>query len=397
LSQPRNIPTFDDILAQCLDDVLRGDETIDDCLKRFPEYADELKLALQIALLTSRLKSPELAEGKIDLLEARLRSQFAAQKPRNIIHLPLIPLAISRMAAAIAIVVLLAFGSGAGLVAASADSLPGDTLYGIKRLWEAIVLVILSLTDQFDDFTLHLAEVRLDEVKRLDERARLNESALVDLYSATAKAISSADSQSEQDAVVRYLEQAQSSLETITVPAEAMIVFRDVVNLMTPVYRLDGKLQPPASELPPSLSVPAMPASTATATLTPTATATATASPMATATDEPTSTPSDVPTRRPSSTRRIPPTPTRTPSPSPTITPTPTLTVTPTSSWTPLPIPTVPTLFAPTRVSPQPGAGGSTPIPGNQNSATAQVRETQQSVYLTQTAGPPAATSTSTP
>jgi hypothetical protein len=57
----------------------------------------------------------------------------------------------------------------------------------------------------------------------------------------------------------------------------------------------------------------------------------------------------------------------------------------------------VPTLIAPTRVSPQPGTGGSTPVPGNQNSATAQVRQTQQSVYLTQTAGPPAATSTSTP
>jgi hypothetical protein len=35
-------------------------------------------------------------------------------------------------------------------------------------------------------------------------------------------------------------------------------------------------------------------------------------------------------------------------------------------------------------------------VPGDQTSATARVRETQQSVYLTQTAGPPA-TSTSTP
>jgi len=282
-------------------------------------------------------------------------------------------------------------------VAASSDSLPGDTLYGIKRLWEAIVLVILSLTDQFDDFTLHLAEVRLDEVKRLDERARLNEIALVDLYSATAKAISSADDQYEQAEVTEYLEEAQAALEAIDPPAEAAPVYQDVVNLMTPVYRADGSLQPPASEMPPSLIVTVTPVPTATVTLTPTLTATETPTPTATETATPTDTPTNPPTRRPSSTRRIPPTPTRTPSPSPTLTPTPTVTVTPTPSWTPLPIPTVPTLIAPTRVSPPPGTGGSTPVPGNENNATVQMRETQRSVYMTQTAGPPAATSTSTP
>jgi hypothetical protein len=396
LNTPRHNSPLDNILAQCLDEVLRGTQTIDDCLQRFPQYADELKLALSVALLTARLKSPELAGDKVDALEARLRAKMNASKPRNVIHLPMIPIVVSRMAATVALVVLLALGSGAGLVAASSDSLPGDTLYGIKRLWEAIVLVIMALTDQFDDFTLHLAEVRLDEVKKLDELARLNQSALVDLYSATAKAISNADSDREQRAVADYMEEAQTALQAIQAPAQAAPVYRDVVNLMSPVFRADGSLQPPANDMPPSLTSIITP--TATATATPTATATATLSPTHTATDTDTPTPTDTATTRPTTTPRIPPTPTRTPTPSPTITPSPTLTLTPTSTWTPLPIPTVQTFVPPTRVSPQPSGGDEhTPAPNDQNSATARVRETQQSVYLTQTAGPPAATSTSTP
>jgi hypothetical protein len=320
---------------------------------------------------------------------------MSASKPRNVIQLPVMPVAISRMAASVAIVLLLALGSGAGLVAASSDSLPGDTLYGIKRLWEAIVLVIMSLTDQFDGFTLHLAEVRLDEVKQLDDLARLNQSALVDLYSATAKAISSADSENEQAEVADYMEAAQATLEEVEVPAQAAPVYQDVVHLMTPVFRTDGSLQPPANDMPPSLTSVVTPTATATVTPTTTPTPTLSATPTATSTDTPTAT--DTATTRPTSTPRIPPTPTRTASPSPTITPSPTLTVTPTSSWTPLPIPTVQTFVPPTRVSPQPGGGDErTPVVGDQNSATARVRETQQSVYLTQTAGPPA-TSTISP
>ncbi len=390
MNEPRYTSELDDILALCLDDVLRGKQTIDDCLQQYPEYAPDLELALSVAMMTVRLKSPEMAADRVDALESRLRAQMPA--PRKIIQFPI---AISRLAASVAIVLLLAFGSGAGLVAASSDSLPGDPLYGIKRLWEAIVLVIMGLTDQFDGFTLHLAEVRLDEVKALADLGRLDQTALIDLYSATAKAITNADSADEQDAVTDYLADATDVLESVEARADDVPVYRDVVTLMTPVVGSDGRLQPPISEIPPSLNAIATVTPTATPTLTATTTATSEPSltPVATDTDAPLST--DAPSA--TNTPRIPPTPTRTPSPTPTITPSPTLTVTPTSSWTPLPIPTVPTLIAPSRLSPQPGgSNGRTPVPGGSD-ATAQMRETQQAVYLTQTAGPPQVTSTNTP
>src|SRR6185436_15257988 len=91
----------------------------------------------------------------------------------------------------------------------------------------------------------------------------------------------------------------------------------------------------------------------------------------------------------PTPTSRIPATATRTPTFTPSPTYTPTLTPSPTMTWTPLPLPgtippitnantAVPTGIVPTR----PPAN----IPTSD--ATERVRATQQSVYLTQTAGP---------
>ena len=394
MNESRSTPEFDDILAECLDALLRGRQTIADCLERYPDQASDLKPALQIALLTSRLKSPELSGDRVDALEANLRSRMVARPPRKMIQLPVIPVAISRVAAAVAIVLLLAFGSGAGLVTASASSLPGDPLYGIKRLWEAIVLVIMSLTDQLDDFSLHLAEVRLDEVKELDGDGRLNQSALVDLYSATAKAVSYADTAPEQTAVIQYLDEAKNTLQTVHPSSEAMPVYQDMLTLMTLVRRPDGSLQAPSSDTPPSLNAPVV---TPTNTPTPTPTATVTLTPTLTATPTDSDTPSPTATDTSTATPRIPPTPTRTPSPSPTMTLTPTETPTPTASWTPLPIPTVPTVVFPTRIVPQPDGSERTPSGSSEPQDTPPVRQTQQSVYMTQTAGPPAATSTSTP
>ncbi len=396
MNEPRYTPEFDDILAECLDALLRGRQTIAECLERYPDYAGELKPALQIALLTSRLKSPELPHNRADALEARLRSRIAAHPPRKMIQLPLMPVAISRMAAAIAIVLLLAFASGAGLVTASANSLPGDPLYGVKRLWEAIVLVVLSLTDQLDDYSLHLAEARLDEVKELDDDGRLNQAALADLYTATAKAIRFADTNPEQAAVTRYLDEAEDILQGVHPAAAVMPIYHDVLTLISSVRQPDGSLQTPMSDTPPSLNAPNFtPTATLTPSPTPTAAATLTPTPTNTATD--TDTPSPTPTDTSTSTPRIPPTPTRTPSPSPTMTLTPTVTPSPTASWTPLPIPTVPTVVSPTRIAPQPSENDEGTPSGGAASETAPVRQTQQSVYLTQTAGPAAATSTSTP
>jgi Domain of unknown function (DUF5667) len=376
-------PEFEAILDECLRDVLRGVRTIEQCLELYPDYAADLKHALQVGILTSRLKSPEMPTASVDKLENRLRERMATNAKPKVIRGRFAPLA--KLAAMIAIVFMVGLGSGAGAVAASANAVPGDWLYGLKRLWEAIILALTPLTGQVDDLWLEMADRRLDEVETLAQRGQLNDSALFDLYTAMSQAISLADAETRPN-LMTYLHKSQVALIPIQPPAQEEALFADVMLLTSPTIRQDGSLEaPPVS--PPSRSTPTM---TATATTTPTATATPIENreilPTLTATSTETMTATHT------STPRVPPTATRTPTPTntpvrPTLTPTPT--PTPTATWTPLPLPTLPGSTPVTQpTAPPSSGGGQRPTNTPDVQSTVRMRETEMSVYLTQTAGP---------
>lgn len=395
MSEPRTSPEFNDILAQCLDEVLRGQKSLTECLTAYPTYAADLKPALQIGLLTARLKSPEMSSQSVDALEMRLRAQMTPARRSNISYLPL---GISRLAASIAIVFILALGSGAGLVSASADDLPGDTLYGVKRLWETIVLALAPLTGQPGELWLWIANTRLDEANALYDQGKLSEDALIDLYSATYQVSQYDYGDGDASAIIAYFNRAYVAfMNRITAPLGAEAVYQDMVDAVAPSRIQNGTIIPLISELPPSLSgtpvntpspTPILPTATLRATNTPSPTATATESPTitASATSSATRTP------------RIPVTATRTP----TFTPSPTVTLTytpsPTMTWTPLPLPggIPPITEAATQVPPGFIPSSTPNIPPTPD-GTERIRATQQSVFLTQTAGPPISTPTDTP
>jgi hypothetical protein len=358
-----NDQPFEIILGECLDAVLSGERSIAECLVLYPEHADELKPVLQVALLTTRLKKPEMDAGRIDALEMRLRGQMPAPR-REPVLVNFMPL--TKLAAMIAIAFLCALGVGGGAVAASANSLPGDTLYGVKRWWEAIILVLASLFDQSDDVWLHLAQVRLDEAEDLARRGIFYREILVDVYDATAQAMTQADADTAPR-VIAFLDNAEARLQNLPTTAATEPVRADLLRL---VISADKRFSPALNE-PPVAASP-----TATDTLAPTVT------PVLT--DTPTTT--NRPTITLTPTSRVPVTPSRTPSP--TVTPTPTMTpsLTPTSTWTPLPLPVLPTSGSqrlPTQDS------GSRPAPTESlptSDATVRYRDTQAAVYATQTA-----------
>jgi len=159
-------PEFDSILAQCMEDVQRQHRTLDECLQTYPHYAEQLKPLLMAGLMTTRLKAPQMSTSSVDALEMRLRAQMKRQRMPQQRRTGL-AYGLSRLAAVLVVALLIAFGSGAGLVAASSNSLPGDPLYGIKRLWEAIILALSPLTGPQDLLWQHIAETRLDEIERL--------------------------------------------------------------------------------------------------------------------------------------------------------------------------------------------------------------------------------------
>ena len=360
-----NDDAFEIILDECLDTVLSGERTIADCVALYPDHADELKSALQIALLTTRLKKPEMDADRINALEARLRGQAPVRR-REVVRPDFRPLA--RVAAMVAIVFLCALGAGGTTVAASANSLPGDVLYGVKRWWEGIILALSALFDQADDVWLHLAQVRLEEAEALAVRGIFYREILVDVYHATTQAMTLTDEETAPR-VVAFLSSAESRLESLPTTAATEPVRADLLMLVIMGTDDDDRFSP-ALIIPPSA----------------TPTQTETNTPEATATLAPTNTPTLRPTITSTPTSRVPVTATRTPSP--TVTPTATITpsLTPTMTWTPLPLPVLPTSSSESQPTQDSEARPSATQAQPTGNATVRYRDTQAAVYATLTA-----------
>jgi hypothetical protein len=380
---------FDDIAAQCLDDVLAGRRTVAQCLRAHPEQATDLRPLLMAALLTARMPTPPpMREAAVDALEARLRATMTAPKslpkpaPRRA---PTYAFAFSRMAAMLALGLLLAFGS-TGLVSASDRAVPGDALYGLKRLWEAIVLALSPLSGPHDALWIQIAHNRLYEIDVLDEQGRLDEQALTDLHRALYELAQVRTPQNEAD-VLLLLQQADSLLAQVTPQPEAQKVY-DTLSALTQQSVDTGMPALPASEYPLLAESPLMQVTYAPPTPTASATFTATASPTASAT--PSATPSPTATLSPTPQPSASPTPSRTPPPTPSATPSPTATLTPTATWTALPLPGTVLLTSAAPTLPPGVLPGATATAPPANSDNPRERETQQAVYLTQTVGAPA-------
>ena len=180
-----------DILATCLDDIKQAKRTPDECLGQYPDYQDELTILLDTILLIEQtpLVSPRPAfsnSARRELLEKLPDNQSVTfwDRLRHTWQIPAIK--VERRFAMSLIVTLSILGAallgGWGVVNAASDSLPGETLYGVKLALEDVRLV---LADDEIDTTLYgeFAQTRLREMERLMERDRLQEMPLaVDGY-----------------------------------------------------------------------------------------------------------------------------------------------------------------------------------------------------------------------
>lgn len=383
-------PRLSSILETCLEAIQSGRATFQECLDRYPAEAPQIQRELRMAVMAARLKAAAvMPDASVNRLEARLRTQFKQQiKPVTLKTRPVrrrLPVFAGKWAAAFMIAFLLALGAGGGAVAASANSLPGETLYSVKRAWESFVVLVATLIGRADDVWLHLAQVRFEELMKLAEKGGLSNRVLEEFSNTLEETIQAADEATTPDLVV-FMMNAESQLQLALPSVEPLPGYDRMVSLLKPLFDDSGRLQVRSvvtitTPEPPS-ATPVLPNPSATATLTPTFTPTATYTPTATATDLPTNTP-----QQPTATSRFPATATRTPSPVPSETASATPTNTPTMTWTPLPLP------GGTRIVP-------TPVPEQTQSSTIiqitpvvtdggdpiRIRETQGAVYATQTA-----------
>jgi hypothetical protein len=127
---------FDQILDECIDDMASGSATLEQCLVRHPEEADQLEPLLRAALGLSR--SQELHPSAAFKVSARMRlARHMVEHPRSVVTPQRMPTPV-RVVFSLTVLLLALLISG---TAYAQGSLPGDSFYSWKitseRAWRA--------------------------------------------------------------------------------------------------------------------------------------------------------------------------------------------------------------------------------------------------------------------
>ncbi len=139
---------LEQMLDRCLDIVIKDDVTLESCLQLYPRHAAELEPLLRIALETRRSLyfTPSAAakdRARLALHNAIRQPKATPQWRRPWSLLGSMSPQLSgpyRWAVGAAVSLLLVVMAGTGVVAASSGSMPGETLYPVKRAVELVRL-----------------------------------------------------------------------------------------------------------------------------------------------------------------------------------------------------------------------------------------------------------------
>lgn len=157
---------------QCLAALERGD-SLDRVLARFPQQADELRPLLLIA--QRAMEESPTPPGRAAQLRSRtaMLSRANQLKTTSAAKTPLLFLRWGLATALVALFLIIA--SGFGLAVASAQALPGDDLYTVKRAAERIQLSLTTGRTNRLNLTIHQETLRIQEVQRLLALGRVAE------------------------------------------------------------------------------------------------------------------------------------------------------------------------------------------------------------------------------
>ena len=148
---------FNTILDECLDKLLTGKETVEQCLQRYPEYAAELEPLLRTAVLVNKAVNVKPSEDFRAKARYQLQTMMAKSKaPRRAAFVP-------RWAIAVCTVLLL-FVLGGGTVLAANNSMPGSPLYGVKLMTENLSVKLAGSPEEKVELYATLANRRVTEM-----------------------------------------------------------------------------------------------------------------------------------------------------------------------------------------------------------------------------------------
>ena len=166
---------FEEILDNCINQIIFSEKSVEECLAKYPEHKEKLKHLLATLSNVRKIPKPIPSACFKTALKDRLIRQL---EPKKVIPLSAkrtwieklssLKPAIVQVAAGILIFVFLS----SGVMMASANSLPGDSLYPIKIAKENIQLALTFNKMAKAELHLQFAQRRLSEIETVlrDER-----------------------------------------------------------------------------------------------------------------------------------------------------------------------------------------------------------------------------------
>ncbi|MCK4941103.1 hypothetical protein KAS45_03335 [candidate division WOR-3 bacterium] len=175
---------FDKLIAE-----VRKGRSVDDCLREYAEYADELKPLLHLANTISDLPKPEPGAGAVEATIKQARAISSGQKRSRRFSFREIFVLRPVMVRVFAIVLLILV-FGVATVSLSASSLPGDMLYPVKKATERVQLLLTFNTEGKARLHTVFADKRTDEFESLLEPGvEISEELLAEMLHETDLAI----------------------------------------------------------------------------------------------------------------------------------------------------------------------------------------------------------------
>jgi hypothetical protein len=169
--------TLEDIFNECYERIRSG-ESLQSCLRRYPQHAAALEPLLRTTFDIGRRASyihprPEFRHWALVRLEGQQNHAGMQRQPAKPGHFSL------RQSLAVAIAaVLVLLLAGGGTAAASSNAMPDEPLYPVKLATEEIKLTFAISDAQKAQVHTQLAETRATEVEAMAEKGKLDEAAI---------------------------------------------------------------------------------------------------------------------------------------------------------------------------------------------------------------------------
>ena len=153
---------FDNILNECLEKLITGQETVEQCLQRYPQYAAELEPLLRTATMVNKAvdvkPSAEFrAKARYEMRLKMAQSKAPVRTPARAARY------VPRWAIAVG-TAMLVFVLGGGSVLASAGVMPGNVLYGDKLAKETVQVILAGSTEKKTELYVTMAATRVAEM-----------------------------------------------------------------------------------------------------------------------------------------------------------------------------------------------------------------------------------------